>query len=372
LNKFTYMTDRNFSNGRDYIGASDMATLAGVNPYQTPLEFWEEKTGRKEGFKGNTRTDAGHEEEPSILGHWIKEDYINKNIKSDTHETTKEIITKEAKRKAGDFIVSRLWDQNVHENYHSFSEFRPTHNNRFVAHPDLLDLSNPDEPILIQAKNTGRFAADQRKKNPFKGYSKDDLSQNGVNIAVYLQEQWELYCSGIKKAYVSVKIEGWDKKIYGPIHYNKKDVEKLVVLAEKMLWHIDNDIPPEPIGWPDIQSLYPEIEKNTKTVLSPEEEIEAKTMIKQHSKYKEDIRDLKSKCLDIEMALAMLAGEPKLKIMRNYLTTSTGEKIATFGERAGCKFISLKKLEEYPELLAKCEEIGAITESGSSRNIRIN
>lgn len=372
MNNFTYMTDRNFSKGRKYIGASDMATLANVNqPYSTPVSFWEEYTGRKESFKGNARTAAGHLMEPTILGEYIRKKYIEENTTPETTEETKKIIAKQAKREASDFIVSRNWGEANHENYHSWTECSPKDKPRFVAHADLLDL-NGEIPILIQAKNTGQFAADQNKKNPFKGYSKKDLSQNGVNIGVYLQEQWEMYCYGINKAYVAVLIDGWDWRLYGPIHYNKKDVEKLVVLAEKMLWHIDNDVPPEPKNWPDVLSLFPNMEKNTKTVLTPEEEIQAKEMISQHVKYKESIRVLNEKCLDIEMALAMLASEPKSKIMRNFLTTSTGEKVATFSDRAGRKMVSLKELEKHPDLFSQCEDLGIITETTGSRQIRIN
>lgn len=365
------MSDRNFSKGRDYIGASDMPTLAGVNPYKTPLEFWEEFTGKKEGFKGNARTESGHLMEPTILSEYVRKSFIDKDMNDDMIDETKKIIYKEAKREASDFLVSRNWGEEKHEGYHSWTESHPPGKPRFVAHADLLDLSG-EFPVIIQAKNTGRFAADQRVKNPFKGYSKDDMSQNGIPVGVYLQELWEMYCYGINKAYVAVLIEGWDWRLYGPIHYNKKDVEKLVVLAEKMLWHIDNDVPPEPKNWPDVLSLFPSLEKNTKTVLSPEAEIDAKQMISQHTKYKEAIRKLNTKCLDIEMALAMEASEPKSGTMKNYLMTSTGEKIATFGERAGMKRISLKELEKIPRLYKECEEAGIITQSETSRNIRIN
>ena len=72
MNNWTYMKDRDFSEGRKYIGASDMGTLAGLVPQRTPRMLWEELTGRSEGFKGNSRTYWGHRQEPLILGEYIK------------------------------------------------------------------------------------------------------------------------------------------------------------------------------------------------------------------------------------------------------------------------------------------------------------
>ena len=52
MNNFTYMKDKDFSDGRDYMGASDMPTIAGINEYQSPYEFWEVRTGRKKALTG--------------------------------------------------------------------------------------------------------------------------------------------------------------------------------------------------------------------------------------------------------------------------------------------------------------------------------
>ena len=42
-----------------YIGGSDAAAVAGLNPWSTPYSLWAEKTGRKERFQGNLATDVG-------------------------------------------------------------------------------------------------------------------------------------------------------------------------------------------------------------------------------------------------------------------------------------------------------------------------
>lgn len=58
------------------IGASEMATACGQNPYEgkTQLSLWEEHTGRREPFKGNEATERGRMKEPEIrerfMRHW--------------------------------------------------------------------------------------------------------------------------------------------------------------------------------------------------------------------------------------------------------------------------------------------------------------
>lgn len=47
------------------VGASEVASVLGINPYQTPYQLWLQKTGQAEPFKGNEHTEAGKEfEEP--------------------------------------------------------------------------------------------------------------------------------------------------------------------------------------------------------------------------------------------------------------------------------------------------------------------
>lgn len=51
---------------RQGIGASEIATIAGLNPFASPVDVWLEKTGRAEPFQGNDRTELGHLMEPVI------------------------------------------------------------------------------------------------------------------------------------------------------------------------------------------------------------------------------------------------------------------------------------------------------------------
>lgn len=345
MNPLMYMKDREFSKGRKYIGASDMDTLAGINQHKTPLELWEELTGRAKGFSGNKKTAWGHKQEPMILGEYIK----------------KVTGSSEARN---EFITSRLWGDVKYEKFHSWTESFPKGQTRRCAHADLLDLSG-ETPVIIQAKNTGAYAAAARKRDPDKGYDKEDFTANGIPLSVYFQEQWEMFCYGITSAYVAVLIDGWDWQFYGPINYDKNTLEKLYALSEKMLWHVDKDIMPEPKTWSDIVKYYPNYKPNTKAVVSDDSDLECRAMIEQYGKIQRKIKGLEDKKDDIKNALGLYIGE------NNYLETPDGFSIASVSAIPGKKSISVSGLAKFPDIYKKCDEAGLIKKGDDYRQIYI-
>lgn len=345
MNQFTYMKDREFSKGRKYLGASDAPTIAGINPYQTPMELWEIMTGRAEGFKGNERTAWGHKQEPTILGEYIQ-------------------LVTGSKEKRNDFITSRLWGDEKFENFHSWTEAVFPDNPRILSHADLLDLSGK-APLLVQAKNTGAYAAAARKRDPNKGYDKEDHTANGIPLSVYFQEHIEMMTYGIPEANVAVLIDGWDWQLYGPIQYDKKTAEQLLALYERMLWHIDKDTPPTPQTWGDVLKLYPNFEKNTKAVVSDEAEIECRQMIEEHGKLSIKAKEIERRQNDIKNALGLYIGG------NNYLQTPEGHQLASAAEISGRETISVSELKKHPELFEKVSEAGLIKKGDNYRNLYI-
>ncbi len=53
------LTEEQIAARRTGLGGSDIGTMLGLNPYQTPFELWQEKTGRAEPFAGNLATRFG-------------------------------------------------------------------------------------------------------------------------------------------------------------------------------------------------------------------------------------------------------------------------------------------------------------------------
>lgn len=344
MNPFTYMEDRTFSKGRDYLGASDQATLAGINPYKTPLELWEELTGRSGSFAGNKRSEWGHNQEPLILGEYVRKVYGLAESRND-------------------FITSRMWGETKFLDLHSWTEATPG-NPRLKAHADLLDLSG-ETPVLIQAKNTGAYAAAQRKRDANKGYDPNDFSDNGIPLSVYFQEQWELYCYGIETAYVAVLIDGWDWQLYGPVVYSKKIVENLLALSERMLWHVDKDEPPTPQTWSDVIKLNPEFKPKTKAVVSDEAEIECRTMLEEHAGLTRKIKEAERRKDDITNALGLYIGP------NQYLETPDGHSLASASEIKGQERVSLKTLREHPEIMTLIEKEGLVTQDDTRRQLYV-
>ena len=331
MNNFTYMTDRNFSKGRKYIGASDMATISGINPYKTPLQLWEELTGKTEPFHGNSRTAWGHKQEPMILGEYVRKVY-GENF-------------------ANGFIYSRLDGKEKFNDLHSWTEAMA--GNRLCAHADLLDLSG-DFPIIIQAKNTGEFAAGSRKKDKNKGYDPEDFSSSGIPLAVYLQEQWEMMCYGISVSYVAVLIGGYDWRLYGPIDYSKKTCNALLTLAERMLDLVDRDEPPKPETWDDVVRLFPDFKPDTKTVVSGDDEFKCRSMLHEYAKLSEKEKDIGKKKDDIKNALGLYLGG------NQYLQTPEGITLASASEIPGRETVSVKELKKNKELFSAVESAGLI------------
>ncbi len=343
MNKFTYLKDKDFSKGRNYLGASDIPTLALLNiKYgQTPLSLWEVMTGRKESWKGNTRTYAGNELEPLILK-WGLSDIINKDV-------------------AHKWYIDRIKGKKNYLDYHNYTEAVCPHFKHLVSHADLIKISSDDQ-FIVEAKSTGFFGG-MRKDNPSHGYDLEDDTIKGIPSSVALQIQTQMLCYDIKSAYVSVMIDTGIKKTYGPFTPDIKKQQYILALAEKFWWHVVKDTPPKPETWEDVQKLNPELDKESKTVIIGETEqliIEMKDKAKNLKKRQKEIdKELD----DIKNSIGLIIGE------NAYLENSEGNSLASAYNvtRESIKLSELKKekIKTYNSL----KKAGFITES-TYRNLR--
>lgn len=256
MREFHSMPDRDFVKPRNYIGASDMGALAGVDKYRTRVQVYEDLMRAKQGlmplFSGNAACTAGHDLESLVLSKFISERW------GESH----------AKR----FMLSRLNDAEKFQivpkngslrdfentiNIHSWTE---VNGDESTAHPDLLIIEN-GKPLNVQAKVT-TFMNTRTSLDPRYGYDKKDLTQTGLALATYFQVQAEMHVFEIEESFVCV-MHGYDHRTYGPIDYNAEVAALLMGLASKMMICVENDTPPEPVNFEDLMLLYPDVNEGS-------------------------------------------------------------------------------------------------------------
>ena len=355
MNNFNYITD--FHEMRKTgVGASDIPILAGLSiKYgSTALKLWRQKTGIDEPWAGNEQTEWGRKMEGLILKEFINKKYENENLSKLVYKAI-------------------LDDQfNFNDKFYFRTECRhPVHQYAF-AHADLLYMEDVAEktiaageniifteekiPIIVEAKNTGAGNGKRRKGAIFEGYDQDDLSANGIPDSVFLQVQWQLFCYGIEKAYVSVLIDGWDHRIYGPIQANNKVQSECLALALRFWRLVESKTPPAPDTWEDVCLLYPERKPET-AMISGDEENKVNKMLAEYKKMKERIKEIEAKKQEIYNAIGILLGENK------YLFNASGDKIASSFEKSKHSISYKNALKEKPKLIEELEKGGFIKHS---------
>lgn len=221
------------------IGGSDVATVLGLNPYKTPLELWEEKTGKTAG------KDAGQ------AAYWgtVLEDVVAKEFSQRTGMKIQKV----------NFMLSKGEDDWMRGNI-----------DRAIINPAIagrVSVLKPEKAaeagrllstnIGLECKTANSFMVDQW------GDSQEAEILNGKvvtdhKIPLYYetQIQWYMAVTGIKKFYVAVLIGGQDFRMYEV--RRDEDVIKAIVEKCHAFWFkkVLADVPPDPINADDIKKLY--------------------------------------------------------------------------------------------------------------------
>lgn len=332
MNRYTKIKDFHASR-RKGVGSSDLPTLLGLNKRwgQTPLTLWREKTGRAEGFAGNERTEWGNYLEPLILRKFVTDRW--------GAEVGQEFYRNATRAEPVSYGNLKVKTEAFHPKY-PFC----------LAHADLAwdpDATDRGEyPYLVEAKSTGYFAGKRREgQTAFEGYDPDDTSQQGIPDKVAVQVQWQLFCYGVQEAFVAVLIDTAEYRLYGPVVADPRVQEKLLALAERFWWHVENDREPEPTTWDDVVSLSPELVNET-AVVTGEDELKVRTMIARSKDIKARIKSAEDELDDIKNAVGLLIGGNAV------LASSDGETLAKAAER---QRESLGLLGEVTKLKKKAE-----------------
>ena len=184
------------------VGASEVAAILGLNEYQTPLDVWMVKTGRKPHFEGNEHTRRGQRQEAQIL-EWLAED-LNRSIITDC-ETV--------------IHVGGL----------------------AAATPDGIVRGNPAE--LAETKSTLKSIRDESE----------------IPLSWLIQAQWQMLCTGLKKCHLGIFGPMVSNYQRFEIAFDQAFADEL--LAQVTDWwnvHIVGDKMPELTDESDVQLLYPQ------------------------------------------------------------------------------------------------------------------
>jgi len=170
---------------RHGIGASEIASICNMNPYASPWDVWLRKTGQAPDQEENAPMEWGIRLEPAIRQKYADE------TRSLIHVPRESLFSKE----------------------HAWA--RATPDGIVVNEPSTWPL--PTWKHLLQCKNVGQWV----------GKSWD----GGPPVYVHLQEQWEMYVTGLARADVAVLIGGNDFRVY-TVHRDDKAISDLVTIAE--------------------------------------------------------------------------------------------------------------------------------------------
>jgi hypothetical protein len=336
MNSYTYMTGSQDVRSREgfYIGSSDIPIILGLTP-QTPMDLWREKTGREEGFKGNSFTWWGHELEGIILKNAI--------ARQDTSEIANTFFLDYSR-----YMYRRGNRWRPKTAYEPFTECLHPDQPWMLAHADCL--YNPGEKI-IEAKSGGFFANVRREE--MDGYDAKDPTASGVPFKVFFQVQWQMSCYGVGQTDVAALIDSNKFSIY-QVDGNSKIQGKLIELGSRFMWHLTNDVAPTPQTFGDIKNLFPVLNDRRLTIMGEKAAIawDLKARLK---KARAKIKAGERQKADLINALALMIGE------NVELADEMGKKICSQSKYPKLNMLSPKKIKEScPEAYKLLDDAGMI------------
>jgi putative phage-type endonuclease len=178
------------------IGASEISTVVGMNPFASPWDLWTLKVGDRDAVIQNQAMEWGHRLEPAIRQKYADETQAHVQVPLES------MFSKEtpwARATPDGIVVDESGD-----------------------HSKWLHL--------LQCKNVSFWMGKEWADT--------------LPVYVQLQELWEMYVTGLSRADVACLIGGNDFRIY-TVHRDDKAISDLVTLAADFWRRVESKTPPE-------------------------------------------------------------------------------------------------------------------------------
>lgn len=303
------------------IGGSDVATVLGLNPYKTPLELWEEKTGKT----------AGKEAGQAAYWGTVLEDVVAKEFSQRTGMKVQKV----------NYMLSKGEDGWMLGNID-----RAVVNPAIAGRVSVLKPEKVEEcgrllstDIGLECKTASVYMSehwgDSQEAEILAGKI---VTEHKIPLYYETQIQWYMAVTGIETFYVAVLIGGQDFRMYEV--KRDQDVIDAIVSKCRDFWenHVLKDVPPAPINVDDVKKLYAK-DSGEMTEATNEEA----TDIGELRNLKEQIKSLKEQEEAVASRLIMAIGE------KTGLTLG-GKKAVTYKAMNTTRFSSTDFKKEHPDL----------------------
>jgi putative phage-type endonuclease len=186
------------------IGGSEITAVMGLDPYKTPYQLWEQKTGRISSFEGNKFTKAGNYLEPVIAQMFQDETGLEVYVPKTEHWT----------------------------------------------HPDYPHLLGTPDRFVSQKHGEAVLEI----KSTMKRITREDVLE-GQAINWYFQVMWYMGITGLKSGFIAWLVNGVDFDFI-EVEFNREIFTDMVE-AGNDFWmnNVVADTPPAPINSDDIKKI---------------------------------------------------------------------------------------------------------------------
>ena len=312
------------------VGVSCVTAILGLNPYRTPLDVWEDKTGRKE-------IDTA---EPSEAAYW-----------GSMMENT---VAKEFEARANRKVQRVNYLLRSGENGWQIANI-----DRAIVNPDIagnVRVVKPEQfsqtgsmlttDIALECKTASQFNADQWGESQLDEILEGKItSEHKIPVYYETQVQWYMAVTGLKAFALAVLLGGNNYRVY----WIERDQEliDLIVARCKEFWteYVLKDVPPPPVNVADVNKLYKQDNGNLREATT--EELGIYTELKA---LKGQIKELETREKECQNGLIKAIGESQGLLI-------DGKKACTYKTQESKRFSSADFKKEYPDMYEEFSKV---------------